>query len=106
MADQVKQLQSQFKVADKFRQKGGILQRHKKRPGRAMTNESKEEEKKKRDKRRYYGAWYLDPHTWKKRYDRQIETAGGTNIVDQTLARLGAAPPGQVGLLRRGGVIL
>ena len=47
----------------------------------------------------YYGSWYLEPKEAEKRYHRQIETQGGTNIEDKTKGKLQASLPGQVDLM-------
>ena len=65
----------------------------------ASKKTSKEKEVSKYEKMLYYGAWYLDPNDWEKRYHRQIETQGGTNIEDKTKGKLQACLPGQVDLM-------
>ena len=37
-----------------------------------------------RDRMMYYGAWYVAPTEWQKRFERQLETCGGTKIEDKT----------------------
>ena len=65
----------------------------------ASKQTNKHKEVSKHEKMLYYGAWYLDPKDWEKRYHRQIETQGGTNIEDKTKGKLQACLPGQVDLM-------
>ena len=92
IVEQVKPLLNQKKFVEKLLGiKGGLKSRHL-RP-RVWRGESA------RDRRLYYGAWYVEPQGWERRYGRQVETCGGTNIQDRTKLKLKANLPGAVDMM-------
>ena len=92
IVDQVQPLLSQKKFVEKLLGiKGGLKRVH--------LEPKKPREESKRDRMLYYGAWYVEPKDWQKRFQRQVETIGGTKIEDKTKGKLKAALPGQVDMM-------
>ena len=92
MIDQAQPLLSQTKFVEKLLGiKGGIKRNH--------IKPKKPHKESNRDRMMYYGAWYVEPKEWQKRFERQVETCGGTKIEDKTKGKLKAALPGQVDMM-------
>ena len=49
--------------------------------------------------RQLYGAWYLDPQVWNKRYKHQVKIQEGDQPEDTRQSTLSASLPGQVDML-------
>ena len=92
IVDQVQPLLSQKKFVEKLLGiKGGLKAAH--------LQPKKPRKESNRDRMMYYGAWYVEPKDWQKRFERQVETSGGTKIEDKTKGKLKAALPGQVDMM-------
>ena len=92
VVEQAKPLLNQKKFVEKLLGiKGGLKSRHLEK--KISLGESG------RDRRLYYGAWYVEPEDWERRYTRQVETSGGTNCRDKTKLKLKANLPGAVDMM-------